>query len=302
MHEVDRKMMALAPRQHGLVTHQQVLECGGSRELVRRRCEMGWWRRVERGVYAVGGVPMSWEAKVLATCLAGDAVASHRTAAVLLGVDGYRPGRVEVTVPREVRFRRPAVRVHQSTDLDLARIVTCRGIPTTDAARLMVDIGAVVPIERVEETADDLLVRKLVTWPSMLESLLRHARRGRSGVGKARALLELRYGDEHIPLSRWARMMQRLLVDAGLPEPIAEFRIYDGDQFVAQVDLAWPDRRVAIELDSKRYHLHAAAFERDPVRRAEIELLGWRVITITWRRMVEEPAAMCRQIRRFLDA
>jgi hypothetical protein len=301
MHEVDHVVIALASRQHGLATRRQILDAGGSDQLIAQRCAMGWWRRVERGVYRIGAAPPTWEAKVLATCMASGGIASHRTAGVLLGVDGFRPGPVEISVCRPKRFRRPGVRVHQSTDLDLATIRTCRGIPTTDAARLLVDIGAVLPLDRVEAVADDLLLRGLTTWPSALEALLRHARRGRDGVGKLRALLDERYGEESIPLSRWSRIVVRILTDAGLPEPELEHRIYDGARFVAQVDAAWPEPMVVLELDSKKHHLNARSFERDAARRNELEILGWRVLNLTWSAMIDRPGEICRQVDRALS-
>jgi hypothetical protein len=42
----------------------------------------------------------------------------------------------------------------------------------------------------------------------------------------------------------------RLLVGRSeLPEPIAQFRVLDRGRFVARVDIAWPEHRVALEYD-----------------------------------------------------
>ena len=67
-----------------------------------------------------------------------------------------------------------------------------------------------------------------------------------------REVLDSRMPDSGVPLSKWSRLVGRLLVnDAGLPEPVYEYRILDpSGALIAQVDLAYPEAKVAIELDS----------------------------------------------------
>jgi very-short-patch-repair endonuclease len=47
-----------------------------------------------------------------------------------------------------------------------------------------------------------------------------------------------------------------------------------------------------VELDSRSNHTTTRAFEEDRVRDATLQLAGYRVIRISWRRLVEEPAAV----------
>ena len=39
------------------------------------------------------------------------------------------------------------------------------------------------------------------------------------------------------------------MLRAGLPTPSAQYRVFDGDGFVARVDFAWPELRLALEYD-----------------------------------------------------
>ncbi len=57
---------------------------------------------------------------------------------------------------------------------------------------------------------------------------------------------------------------------------------------VAQVDLAWPHCRAAIELDSLEYHFDLLSFESDRRRDVEIGNQGWSVDRFTWRQYVGE--------------
>jgi very-short-patch-repair endonuclease len=49
---------------------------------------------------------------------------------------------------------------------------------------------------------------------------------------------------------------------------------------------------VIVELDGYAFHSSRAAFERDRVRDAELQMRGYRIIRITWRRLTEEPEAV----------
>ena len=124
----------------------------------------------------------------------------------------------------------------------------------------------------------------------------RHSRRGRNGVGVLRELLEERYGTT-IPDSWFGRLVADLLEGAGLPVPVIEHDVHGpGGRWLARVDLAYPERRVAIELDSKAHHLHEAAFETDRVRQNGLELAGWTVLRFTWAFYSRHPVRLCAQV------
>jgi hypothetical protein len=51
--------------------------------------------------------------------------------------------------------------------------------------------------------------------------------------------------------------------------------------FVAQVDAAYPEWKVAIEYDSYEWHTGRARIERDTDRRLDIQSCGWSPVTAT---------------------
>jgi very-short-patch-repair endonuclease len=81
--------------------------------------------------------------------------------------------------------------------------------------------------------------------------------------------------------------LERRFVDlcraAGLPVPSTNIWIVTGE-----VDAAWPDRRLVVELDGC-HHRTAAAFERDRERDAQLQLAGYRVLRVTARRLERDP-------------
>ncbi len=66
-----------------------------------------------------------------------------------------------------------------------------------------------------------------------------------------------------------------------------------------QVDLHWPEHRLVVEFDGWAYHSTRAAFERDRLRDAELQLAGERVLRVTRRRLTGTPE---RLIARFAAA
>jgi very-short-patch-repair endonuclease len=68
-----------------------------------------------------------------------------------------------------------------------------------------------------------------------------------------------------------------------------------------EVDFFWREQRLIVELDSREFHLTPAAFENDRRRDIALQALGYTVIRITHRRLIEEPAAVIRELRYFLS-
>jgi very-short-patch-repair endonuclease len=294
---VERDLLALAGRQHGLVTARQALDAGLSHTQMHDRIASGHWKPVWRGVHHFIGSPFTWHTKVMAACLATGGVASHRTASVLHGVVDARKGRPEITVVRNRRVRLDGITVHESTDLCPAHIRRIGGIPTTTPVRLAMDLGSVVPFPTYERAMDDLIARKLLAWEGMLDLLCRLSRRGRNGLAAARALLAERYGDS-VPESVLERAFLALVLSADLPEPQQQVVIADDDGFIARVDFAFVEPKVAVELDSRRYHLHADAFEQDRSKRNRLQLLGWQVLAYTADHLIRTGPTVVRELRR----
>jgi G:T-mismatch repair DNA endonuclease (very short patch repair protein) len=74
--------------------------------------------------------------------------------------------------------------------------------------------------------------------------------------------------------------LRLLLHRAGLPAPVAQFRIFDAEGLVARADFAYPERRLAIEYDGL-WHAEPGQFAKDRKRLNRLSAAGWRVIFVT---------------------
>jgi len=297
---LDARLARYASTHHGVFTRFIAMELGFSHGQIQRRLAQGRWLRLEAGVYLLHGAPVTWHTKVLACCLHTGGFASHRSAAVLHGLSEFRPSIIEISVERGSRIESRWARVHQCTDLDLATIRTIEQIPTTDLARLAVDLGAVVSFPRFERAIDELVGQRRLTWDTALDTLHAHARRGRNGVGALRALLLERYGSAASE-SALERAFERLLRASGLPMPDAQVEVFTKHGvFIMRVDFAYADRKIAIELDSRRWHTDDERFQADRLKRNRLRLDGWLVLEFTWQMVIDKPGYVIAQIREAL--
>ncbi|HEX2192882.1 MAG TPA: DUF559 domain-containing protein [Acidimicrobiales bacterium] len=225
-------------------------------------------------------MPESWEQQLLAVCLAGNAVASHRAAARLWGLDGVAALRLEVTTPLGRPVRLPGVRAHRSNRLNSEFLTVNRGIPVTTPARTVVDLSAVTTEATLEKAVDGALRDRLVTVAELRACFDALAGRGRRRVAHFRPILDAREPGYSPGDSELERRVRQWLTAAGLPRPVPQFAVLVGDRKY-RIDLAYPEQRVAIELDGWAAHGTRRAFDLDRERGNDLELAGWTLLRFT---------------------
>ena len=262
---MDAAIARIAYRQHSLILRAQALSVGMTDEMIRHRISTGRWARVAAGVYRLAGVPVTWKQRALAACLisgAGAAV-SHRSAAVLWGVSGFRPGPLEITVPAGRSGRNALARVHRSDTVD--GVLRDR-VPVTRPSRMLMDLAGTVSGDLLEEAVDDALCRRLCRMDDLQGGgpALREVLAAWNGDGLAEGVAEMR--------------VVRALLAAGLPQPVRQYEIWAKGVFIARVDLAYPPFRLAMELDGFRWHAGRRRYRSDRMRRNRVEAAGWRLL------------------------
>ncbi len=274
--------LALAARQHGLFTLQQLADRGIAERTVRDWVASGRLQRLSSSVLRVGGAPDTWYQRVMRATLDSGGWASHRTAAALRGLDGHNGTVVEVVVERWKRSsKRDGYIVHETKDLRPVDIDECHGIPCTSLVRTLLDLPAVEHPFRVEQALDHAC-RTSPDLLALVDARFRQvARRGRSGTRPMRRILGERTGAYIPPGSEFERLALRWIEQAGIETPVKQFKIVDGD-FTAYFDVAWPHLRFGMECDSLAFHFSRAAQEWDRKRRRHLKRLGWEVAEFTY--------------------
>lgn len=288
--------MALAARQHGVVTRAQMRRAGVTDASIRWRVAAGTLELVVTGVYRVGGARRTWEQRLAAACLWGGSgtCASHRSAGALWGFEGFGPGPVEVSTLKQNRARLP-FKVHR-TRVDPALVTRKLGIPVTNAFRTVLDLVHVVDEHRANQLLDEALRKGLVSMEALWRFVRRESGPGRRGVGKLRRLLEQRDPGYQPSASEFQAAVRALLIGAGLTF-VEEHVVTDSEgQFVARVDFLLDDAPVVIEADGRATHSSRLDWEHDLERRNGITAQGLAVIHVTPDSLRDHPDELLAEI------
>ena len=276
-----------------------------------RRARSGRLHRIHRGVYAVGHSGISVEGQWMAAALAcgvgmgrdsggmdagrvglgidaedrrGSAdncrnvALSHRSAAALWGLLPPASGPIDVSVAGEGgRQRRKGIRLHRCRSLSPASATRRRGIPVTTPARTIADL----------QRAASVRGRHGAISPQELRRAIRQAEVLGLPTG-AEATNERSRSDLELAFLRLCRRHSL---------PVPEVNIWIGSM---EVDFLWRGRRLVVETDGYRYHRGRAAFENDRDRDLRLRTLGFEVVRLTYRQVVEEPERVAEVLKALL--
>jgi predicted transcriptional regulator of viral defense system len=145
----------LATSQWGLITTPQAIKLGCTRVQIHRLVEQGRLERVQHGVYAVTGAPVTPIRELQAAWLSLDAqqaayerlgrpdvaVVSHTSAADLLGLGNTDADYFEFTTPARKQTRRDDLRLYRA-DIPRQERTLVMGLPVTTAIRTVRDLAA----------------------------------------------------------------------------------------------------------------------------------------------------------------
>jgi hypothetical protein len=294
-------VVALADRQHGVVSLAQLRGLGVGDKAIEWRVASGWLHRLFRGVYAVGRGDVGRRGRMFAAVLAcGEGtVVSHASAAELLGLWDKRPVLVNVIAPDQAGRRIDGIRWPRAPPLKPGETGVCDGIPCTAPARTIVDLAGSLGRESLRRIVEQAAVNRLLDVREV-DRALAHGRR--RGAPQLRKILTAWRGDDRGgPLLRSlleARLRPRL-IEVNLPRPQCNAVLWiDGERF--EVDLLWEKQRVVVETDGEQTHGTRVAFQRDRRRDHILAAAGYRTSRVTWRQMDEESDAVVSRIVRTL--
>ncbi|MEV6963574.1 DUF559 domain-containing protein [Hamadaea sp. NPDC051192] len=262
--------------------------------LTRRQLAGRAWTRLYRDVYVHADVPLDHRVwcEAAALLLPKGGVISGLSALHLWGVRALDPPeRVAVLIGEDDRIvpqSHLVVRRGSVPDRDVTRIL---GLPVTTPERTAFDLLRYLPRVDAAVCLDALLHQRKVSLSRLTDDVA--TRRRWPGCRQAEALLAYAEPLAESPMETRLRL---LIVDAGLPCPVAQFKIMKGRRFVARVDLAYPEYRIAIEYDGD-HHRDRTTHRFDLERQNELHVLGWTVLRFHADDVLRRPAETVAKIR-----
>ncbi len=290
-----QQLDAFATRHHGLLTQNAAAALGIGRSSWYRAIESGYLEQLYPGVARLHGTPSTFHQRALAGVWAAGpgAMASHRTAAKLWGVERPSSDPIDVIItPRTRSARRAGLVVHRPRDLIDLRATMRDKVPTCSPTRMLVDLGA-VDERSVDEAMIAILVSNVVSPDAIRAAIDRHSHSGRSGLTPLRHAADRWVGNESPPDSLLESKMSTLLADYDLPPVQFHARIAG-----YEVDFLVVGTPIVLECDGWSSHgLDRDQFEFDRIRNADLVAAGYIPVHFTWRALTTSPRSVAERIR-----
>jgi hypothetical protein len=281
MQPIER-VVRLARRQYGLVTHEQCLRLGMKASTIAERLADGSWRQERVGVYVVGGVPPAWEQTVLAVTLPyEDCWLTHGTGAKLWGLpNAPEIGTIEALRPYGRSLRLAGVTLRRSRIITPADATRHKRIPVTSIGRTIVECAGRLTVAETLKNIDAAVRRDRRHLEATRAAFARLASGGNRRLLAIRAALGLRLPGYDPGESDLELRSLHALTGAGLPMPVQQLPVtLHGKRY--RIDLAYPDLKIAIELLGWEWHGGRAAFDADHARANDLVSIGYRLLQFT---------------------
>lgn len=294
-----RRIIDAATTQRFLVTRDEILDLGGSDDLIIHRLSSGLWTRVHPGVYQIDRRPLDWEASLLAATFAAgpDAVASHRAAFQLWELEGIGTAPLEITMPFGNLAVPQGVVVHRSRR-DPQRCLV-RGIPVTTVERTLLDCSSQLPPVVIGKALDSAIRNDLTNVDAVYDLLVEKGGRGVRGTKRLRWVIGERLHDTATGSGSEFELLYHMQM-AFLPRPELQFPLFPVNGRRVP-DFYWPDLGKAVEVDGIDAHSSADRLDDDLKRQNDLMDLGIQLRRFSAREVRRNPKAVVAQIRQFLE-
>jgi hypothetical protein len=294
MTNLNRRIAAVANGQLGIVSRSQVHSIGGSDDQLRRRVKSGTLVPIGQQTFRLPGANVTAPADLRALFLdiGGEVWASGRTAAALLGFDGFRlVPPFDVTVLRGRDIHRVGHRIHTTTELDLIDRAHVDELPVFSGARTLIDLARTATPEQLVIALDSGLRDGRFNKDLLHRTICALASKGHYGIPK---LLDAIHTFEHGRGGHsWLERRFLELVDgAGLPRPLTQQVLTRANDRLVRVDFRFPGTNVVVEVLGYRNHRTPKQIKRDAQRMNALISGGYRPYQFTYSTVVDDPRSM----------
>jgi len=234
------------------------------------------WRRLFPDVYADAGLEVTHllRTRVAARVLLPHAIVSGVSAAVLWGLEELAGAEddVELTVPPGTpRGAAPGVTVRRRV-LRAGHVRPVAGVRATSPELTALEVAARLTPDEGVVLLDRFVAARLTTLTTLRADAAELTGRG---CRPARRAADRADGLAASPQETRLRLP---LHRSSLPRPVAQHRVHARGRFVARLDFAWPERRLALEYEGAWHTTRIAADRR---RIEALQAAGWQVLFVT---------------------
>ncbi len=274
--------------QGGVATFAQLLVFLSRRQL-QRQLRTGHLVKILPGIYSLGAPDTLTRLCGLDLRCGQPVTACLGTAAAMLGFDTESVTALHVLNPSGNLLRNQSgLVIHRR---DGAPLTHLRGRPLTTPAWTAVEVARALRRPRALATLDAALRSGTCTPAELLAVSAAHA--GRRGIVTVRDLIPLARPGAESPMESEARLA---MLDHRVPEPELQYEIIDLDGRLWRLDFVWPEAKVAAEYDGFDFHKSPEDLRRDRQKRAALEEMRWRVLSMVSDDVRRHPEVLARRL------
>lgn len=292
---VNAPLRTLLLRQVGVISREQAVRAGLTNRQIDHRIHTGEWLRVHPSVYRLAVVVPSAEsaARAAALWLGPAAALTGLAAGWWWGLLDEPPTTWHFISPRSHPQRRPGIRTSR-TFVDPADLTRHRSILTI--SRPLAVLRSASQLEQLQPGRGITLIDRTKQRRLLGQDDLERAFRRNAGTWGTRAMRRVldRTGDRaHSELERLA---VGLLREAGVTGFAVNWRTTLSSGRPVELDIAFRQRRLAIELDGYAYHSSPESHRADLNRANELMADGWVVRRFTYADLIADPDGFVRTV------
>jgi very-short-patch-repair endonuclease len=280
---------SLCARQHGAVSAAQLAELGLTRKAIRHRVEVGELEIARHGVYVLPASSPTLSHRLTVALLS---MTSARRAPDLIAATGYTaltlyglaPERdtIELVERGELRRSQANFVVHQSNTLAPEDIVYIAGVPVVSAAFAIVAVSGRLTELALRGLVRDALATGVATLTQFSDALDRHGPASTRQWSLLRQIVAVRMQAQLLDAAE-SVLEERVitwLTDEGFTDFVLQHEVVTS-RGTRRVDIAFVDRKVAVEVDGHRFHSTAERFHDDRKRDLELRVAGWDLLHVS---------------------
>ena len=250
-------------------------------------------------MYSVADHRQTWVRSLwLAHLYAGpDSVISHESAGRLHHIEEVPAGIASVMVGRDLRNGPVGLRLRRADDLLAEHVEQINGLPVTTLHRTIVDLAMTLHIASLRSLVTREITDGRVSAASLGASMDGLRRRGKPGVANLSRVLDDLGTGKGLPRSELERLLDDVIHLAGLPSPQHEYPLPGRGAVTGFVDRCWPDARLIVEADGRKWHSRRSQMERDATRSLEAQAAGFETTRLLWEHLRHDPHGTAELLR-----
>lgn len=272
---IDADLAELAAKHHGLIRASDLKTLGIERRVVRNRANLGIVTSLQPHVWLFGQTDATFEQQCRAAVWTSDGVLGGLSALVWHDVFRDSPPDLQPTIVVG-RSSRPTVEraklIRSDAFISGDRCIR-DDLAVTSIPRSLVDSAVELTHMELERVLDDALLSNKTTIKAMKARVDEAHNRG---IRDLRELVYERSETAVLTRSQAEQRAKQIVACFDGPKPQFQYPVrIKGRKF--ELDMAWPQFRVAIEIDGFRWHGGRSTWKRDLERDRLLTLEGWNI-------------------------